>query len=62
MSDARLLNLVNFTSLLQKRLVLGGSLETQRQVLHNQPCFDSSALFNDIDADNKGYVSPYDLE
>lgn len=62
MPDGRLQSLVKFTSLLQKRLVLGGSLETQRQLLHNQPCFDSSAIFSEIDSENRGFVDAEDLE
>ena len=42
--------------------MLVSSLETQRQLLHNQPCFDSSALFSEIAATDKDYVDSNDLQ
>ena len=59
--NGRLQNLVQFTALLQKRLVMVHSLDMQRQLLYSHASFDVSDLFQQIDVRNQGYVDSRDL-
>lgn len=60
--NGRLQNLVQFTALLQKRLVMVHSLDMQRQLLFSHASFDAAAMFQQIDVRNKGYVDARDIQ